>query len=306
MGREEQADGDPGENRVAAEQIAEIAGEVLVGADRHAVEETRKRDAPEQRGADRGDRVHPGPRRLPARGLCLLAPLERHDPYDQQHEDEEKGEVEAREHRRVPHGKCRERGAAGDDEPDLVSVPDGPDRLEHRRPVGLVPADDGQERADAEVEALEHEIARPENAEQAEPGDLERPSWLIARRRHRCSLLSFRSDLRWVDPRVSAHQPEVDAAEDRVQEREHAEAEPDCPGADGGRHGVLCLEQPPDHPGLAPGLREQPACEVREERERDPRDRGALEPLRVVRAACATAPRRPRRRGRRAASPGRP
>ena len=92
-----------------------------------------------------------------------------------QHEDEEQREVEAREHRRVPHGKGREGGATGDDEPDLVPVPDGPDRLEHRRPVGLVPADDGQQRADAEVEALEHEIARPENAEQAEPGDLERP-----------------------------------------------------------------------------------------------------------------------------------
>ena len=105
---------------------------------------------------------------------ALLAPLEREHAHDQEREDEEEGEVEAREHRRVPDREGGERRPARDHEPDLVAVPERPDRLEHRAAVRLAPAEDGQQHADAEVEALEHEVAGPEEGEQAEPEDLER------------------------------------------------------------------------------------------------------------------------------------
>ena len=66
------------------------------------------------------------------RGLVLFsAPLERDDADDEEEEHEQQRDVEAREHRRVPGGERRERRRAGDDEPDLVAVPDGADRLEH-------------------------------------------------------------------------------------------------------------------------------------------------------------------------------
>ena len=174
MEREEEADRDPGEDRVDAEEVAEVAGVRLVGVDGDAVEEARERDAPEKRSADRADRVHPRPERPPAGALGLPAPFEREHAHDQERQDQEEGEVEAREHRRVPDRERGERRPAGDHEPDLVPVPQRPDRLEHRAPVGLAPAEDGQQHADAEVEALQHEVAGPEEGEQAEPEDLER------------------------------------------------------------------------------------------------------------------------------------
>ena len=65
----------------------------------------------------------------------------------------------------------RERGATGDDEPDLRSRPTPAPIDSSIDVVGLVPADNGQEHPDAEVEALEHD--RPKKREQAEAGDLE-------------------------------------------------------------------------------------------------------------------------------------
>ena len=66
---EEEHEGDTGEHRVPAEEIAERAGEVPVRVDRRAVEEARERDSPDQRGADRADRVRPRPGHPPAGAL---------------------------------------------------------------------------------------------------------------------------------------------------------------------------------------------------------------------------------------------
>ena len=85
-----------------------------------------------------------------------------------------------------------------------------------------------------------------------------------------------------VEPRVAAHQVEVETAEDHVQGEEHAEAEADRPLADRRRDGVLGLQEPVGDPGLAPGLLEDPAGEVREEREGDAGEGSALEPLRAL------------------------
>ena len=172
--REEEADSDPGENRVGAEEVAEVPGVALVGGDRDAVEQARERDAPEERRADRADRVHPGPERPPAGALGFAPPLEREHAHDQERKDEQEREVEAREHRRVPDRERGERRPARDHEPDLVAVPQRPDRLEHRATVRLAPAEDRQQHADTEVESLEHEVRGPEEGEQAEPEDLER------------------------------------------------------------------------------------------------------------------------------------
>ena len=105
---EEEA-GNSGEDGVHAEQVAEVAGEGLVGGDRDAVEQARERDAPEERHHERRDRVQPRPDRLPARRLRLATPLERQHADDEEGEDQEEGEVEAREHRRVPDREGRER-----------------------------------------------------------------------------------------------------------------------------------------------------------------------------------------------------
>jgi hypothetical protein len=64
--REQQHDRDPAEQCVQAEEIPESAVEVAAGVDRHAVEQVRERDTPNQGGAEAADRVRPGPEAEPA------------------------------------------------------------------------------------------------------------------------------------------------------------------------------------------------------------------------------------------------
>ena len=243
---------------------------------------------------------------LPAGMVRLLPPFERDHPDDQEREDQQEGEVEAREHRRVPDGEGREGRAAGDDEPDLVAVPHRSDRLEHRLPVGVLPAQHGEQHADPEVEALGHEVRGPEKGEEAEPDDLERhlsrPAPAAARR----SSASARPRSGGSSPGVPAHQIEVEDGEPRVQAHEHAQAEADGPRADGARDRVLGLQEPIGDPGLAPGLGENPAGVVGEEGERDPDERGEPGTAWRRRASCATGASRPRTRAGTTAFPGRP
>ena len=169
MEREQQQHRDPAEQRVEVEEIPEAAGEVAARVDRHAVEQVREGDAPDERRADARDRVQPGPEAEPARVMVALAPLERQHAHDQEHEQQQQRDVEAREHRRVPRRERREHGGARDHEPDLVAVPNRADRAEHHVAVFLVPRQDRQQQPDAEVEALEHEVAPEEEGDDAEP-----------------------------------------------------------------------------------------------------------------------------------------
>ena len=103
-----------------------------------------------------------------------LAPeLEPDVAHDQAHQDQEECEVEAGEEGRVPLREGRERGPPGDDQPDLVAVPHGPDRVQHGAALGLVVSDRAHEHPDPEVEALEHEVAQPQDRDEQEPDRLE-------------------------------------------------------------------------------------------------------------------------------------
>ena len=83
-------------------------------------------------------------------------------------------EVEAGEHRRVPLREGGKRRSAGDEDPDLVSVPERADRLEQRLAILLLPPEHRQQHPDPEVESLEDEVPGPEEAEDPEPENLER------------------------------------------------------------------------------------------------------------------------------------
>jgi hypothetical protein len=137
------------------------------------VDQVRERDAPDKGDAGAPEGVRPKPEAAPPGTVPLVTPLERDDADDEEEQKEQQREVEAREHRRVPGRERRERRSARDDEPDLVSVPDRPDRLEHRAALGLVARHERQQHADAEVEAFEQEVAAPEDDDQDEPEFLE-------------------------------------------------------------------------------------------------------------------------------------
>ena len=96
--------------------------------------------------------------------------------HDQTDQDEQQGQIEAGEERRVPLGEGGEGRAARGEQPHLVAVPDRTDGAECDAPVGLVAGDQRQQHADAEVEALEEEVAGPQDRDQQEPdrGELHR------------------------------------------------------------------------------------------------------------------------------------
>ena len=115
-------DGQAAQDRVGGQQREEAAGELVRRArqrlvhqgrvddgagghvndlDAHALNEVREGDAQQQRNEPRTDRVRPVPGATPLLGGDLRAPLERHDAHDQADEDQEEGEVHAREHGRV-------------------------------------------------------------------------------------------------------------------------------------------------------------------------------------------------------------
>ena len=121
------------------------------------------------------------------RGSLALAPvLERHAPRDQRGEHQQQRQVEGREHRRVPVREGRERARAGHDQPHLVPVPERADRVDRHAPLGLRPADDRVQHADAEIESLEHEEPDPQDRQQDEPERVKRHQRpLVGQRRDR-------------------------------------------------------------------------------------------------------------------------
>ena len=66
-------------------------------------------------------------------------------------------------------GNAAKMAAPRHDEPDLVAVPQRPDRADGRAPPGIVAAHDAVQHADTEVEALQDEEARPQDGDGDEP-----------------------------------------------------------------------------------------------------------------------------------------
>ncbi len=73
---------------------------------------------------------------------------------DQQPENDHKRQVEAAERGRIDQRKGEEQSATGGQQPDLVAVPDRADRADRVLPVGFRPGHEGEEYADAQIEAV--------------------------------------------------------------------------------------------------------------------------------------------------------
>ena len=177
------------EERVWVQQVPELCRHVVGRVHRYAMDDVGPADAPQQRGATAADRRRPLPAGAPTRVIALAPELERDAARDQAQEDQQQREVKPREQARVPAGEGSERCPASGYEPDLVAIPDRPDRVDERALLGLIAADDTQQRADAEVEALEDEVANPEDGDQDVPECLQEVGGHVSRpgvaRRHR-------------------------------------------------------------------------------------------------------------------------
>ena len=173
MQREQKQGRHAAEQRVRVQQVEERPGPLVVRVDRNAAQDVRERDAPQQRRQRAAPEDRAVPPRLPLRPLVFPAELESHATEDQRRQDQEQREVEAAEQRCVPLGKGGERGAAGHQQPDLVPVPDGPDRVHEDAPVGVVASEERQQNADTEVESFQEEVTDPQHRYQREPEGLE-------------------------------------------------------------------------------------------------------------------------------------
>src|SRR6185295_5614737 len=111
----------------------------------------------------------PIPAAPPANVVPLAAVFEGDPAHDESDQDDQQRQVEAGEQRRVPLRKGGEGGTAGDEQPHLVAVPDRADGVDEQPALAIVPAEHRQQDADAEIEALEQEIAGPEQRDEREP-----------------------------------------------------------------------------------------------------------------------------------------
>ena len=141
----------------------------LERCDLRAADDVAERDPEEKCRKHRADNDRAVPVRTPLRTVVLASILEGDTSQDERQEDEEQGEVEAAEHRCVPERECGEGRAACNEQPDLVAVPHRADRVDEDPAPQVVGADHRQEHADAEVEAVEDEVADPQDGDEREP-----------------------------------------------------------------------------------------------------------------------------------------
>ncbi len=155
------------------EQVPERADVVLLPVDVHAGDHVGEHDTPEEGGDQRRPEDGVLPVALPALLVPLVPVLERHTAHDQADQDQQQREVEAAEQRRVPVGEGREGRAGGREQPDLVPVPDRADGVDQHAALGGVARQQSGQDADAEVEALEEEVADPQDGDEDEPDVVE-------------------------------------------------------------------------------------------------------------------------------------
>ena len=146
------------EQRIRREQAEKCSGEFAVGVNRHAPRDVAQRDADEQAGQNAADGKADVPRLPPPAFGPFAAEFNRHRAENQRGQQQIQREVKAGEHRGIDVRKRGEQRAAAGDEPDFVAVPDRPDGVEHHAPL-LVLVREQMQRADAEVEAVEHRVA---------------------------------------------------------------------------------------------------------------------------------------------------
>ena len=141
--------------------------------DRGATDDVAEGHTEERGWDDRADEDRRVPALAPGRVIALAAVLEGDAAQDEREEDEEQREVVAAKHRGVPEREGRERRSARDEQPHLIAVPDRSDRVDHDAAAQLVLAQEGQEHAHALVEAVEDEVADPQDRDEPEPDEYE-------------------------------------------------------------------------------------------------------------------------------------
>ena len=166
---EDEKEREAADDGVEAQEVEEAARIDHLVIDGQAAEEIRDGDTPKNRWQDAAEGDASLPEMAPGGRLAPPAELERHAAQDEREEHQKQREVERREHRRVDVRERSEERAARRDHPDLVAVPDRRDRAQDHRAVAVSAREEGQQSADAVVEALENEEAGKKHDDEDEP-----------------------------------------------------------------------------------------------------------------------------------------
>ncbi len=131
-------------------------------------------DAEDERWHGAAHEEAPVPRAAPARIGNLAAVVEADRAQEKGEQRQDQRDVKAGKRGCVDERPCRERGAAGGDEPHLVAFPVRTDRVQHDAALVVVPAHERQERADAEIHAVHDREADQQHADEQPPDELQR------------------------------------------------------------------------------------------------------------------------------------
>ena len=164
----------PADQAVRIQQREQVARVHHVLIDRHSLRKIGKGRAEQQGRQERSDRDHPVEGPPPARAGVLGSVLECDASHDQPHQQQEKCQVEAAEHGRIPMRKRRKRGPARGQQPHFIAVPGGPDGVDDGTAFFVLLAQERQQHTDAEIESLEEIEADPQDRDQDEPDDSKR------------------------------------------------------------------------------------------------------------------------------------
>ena len=164
-GQEEDATG----QAVEIEERKQVAVEDALGINRDALEKIGESHAQKDSGGQVDDEMDGIPESAPGRMVNLVAEFKGNRTQDKREEKNDKGKVQRGKHDRIGFGKSGECHTAGGDEPNLVAIPEGAGRIVDNAALALVLGDEGQERAEPQVESVKNEVDGPEQAPENEP-----------------------------------------------------------------------------------------------------------------------------------------
>ena len=141
----------------------------FVKVKRHSLKQIAESYAEDDRGHGRTHKQSPVPRVAPARAGHLAAEVKANRTQDQCEKHDEHGPVKAREGSAVQKRPGREDGAAAREQPHLVAVPVRGDGVDHAAAVGVVLAEEGQQRTHAHVLAVHDGKAHEQHTDEEPP-----------------------------------------------------------------------------------------------------------------------------------------
>ncbi len=169
MQHKENIEGQPYQQRERIERRQESTSVVSLRVNWHTVHQVSNHDAPEEARENTAHENHPIPEAAPAETIMLTAKLERCTTYDECKEYQEHLRVKTAQHCGIPDGEGCEQATSGGDEPDLVGIPEGANRVHNHTPLAIVLAQEREQHTNTIVKAFQEEKACQQHTNHYKP-----------------------------------------------------------------------------------------------------------------------------------------